>query len=151
MSMPFLCLDKITEEKMKIQLNIQLSKNLREKINEINNFSFNKTANFQFPSDKKGSTREENAFNCICAALDRIDDLVDHINSLDLTQTTEGTFALCDFLNYGQTLIDCIAIIGKVYGVKYEIQSDCSCFHQRGNNEKGNDEKYFKYLRRRLC
>ena len=150
MSTPFLCLDKITEEKMKIQLNIQLSKNLREKINEINNFSFNKTANFQFPSDKKGSTREENAFNCICAALDRIDDLVDHINSLDLTQTTEGTFALCDFLNYGQTLIDCIAIIGKVYGVKYEIQSDCSCFHQRGNNEKGNDEKYFKYLRS-LC
>ena len=150
MSTPFLCLDKITEEKMKIQLNIQLSKNLREKINEINNFSFNKTANFQFPSDKKGSTREGNAFNCICAALDRIDDLVDHINSLDLTQTTEGTFALCDFLNYGQTLIDCIAIIGKVYGVKYEFQNDCSCFHQRGDNEKGNDEKYFKYLRS-LC
>ncbi len=135
---------------MKIHLNIQLSKNLREKINEINNFSFNKTANFQFPSDKKGSTREGNAFNCICAALDRIDDLVDHINSLDLTQTTEGAFALCDFLNYGQTLIDCIAIIGNVYGVKYESQNDCSCFHQRGDNEKGNDEKYFKYLRS-LC
>ena len=135
---------------MKIQLNIQLSKNLREKINEINNFSFNKTANFQFPSDKKGSTKEGNAFNCICAALDRIDDLVEHINSLDLTQTKEGTFALCDFLNYGQTLIDCIAIIGNVYGVKYESHNDCSCFHQRGDNEKGNDEKYFKYLRS-LC
>ena len=50
---------------MKIHLNIQLSKNLREKINEINNFSFNKTANFQFPSDKKGSTRGGNAVNCI--------------------------------------------------------------------------------------
>ena len=60
---------------MKIHLNIQLSKNLREKINEINNFSFNKTANFQFPSDKKGSTKEGNAFNCICAALDRINEL----------------------------------------------------------------------------
>ena len=136
--------------KMKIQLNIQLSKNLREKVNEINNFSFNKTAYFQFPSDKKGSTQEGNAFNCICAALDRIDDLVKHINSLDLTQTTEGTFALCDFLNYGQTLIDCITIIGKVYGVKYESKDDCSCFHQRGNYANGNDEKYFKYLRS-LC
>lgn len=135
---------------MKIQLNSQLGKNLREKINEINNFSFNKIANFQFPSDKKGSAREENAFNCICAALDRIDDLVEHINLLDLTQTTEGTFALCDFLNYGQTLIDCITTIGKVYGVKYESQNDCSCFYQRGNNKKGNDEKYFKYLRS-LC
>ena len=135
---------------MKIQLNSQLGKNLRDKINEINNFSFNKIANFQFPSDKKGSAREENAFNCICAALDRIDDLVENINLLDLTQTTEGTFALCDFLNYGQTLIDCITTIGKVYGVKYEAQNDCSCFHQQGNNKMGNDEKYFKYLRS-LC
>ena len=69
---------------------------------------------------------------------------------MDLTQTTEGTFALCDFLNYGQTLIDCIAIIGKIYGLKYNSQNDCSSFHQKGNNGKGNDEKYFKYLRS-LC
>lgn len=135
---------------MKIQLELQINKKLREKINEINNFSVDKTSDFQFPLDKKGVKRESNAFNCICAALDRIDDLVEHCNNLDLTQTKEGTFALCDLFNYGQTLIDCIAIIGDVYGIKYDSTNDRSSFHQNGANGKGNDEKYFKYLRS-LC
>lgn len=132
---------------MKIQLDLQLNKRLREKINEINNFSVDKTSDFQFPSDKKGVKREGNAFNCICVALDRIDDLVEHCNNLELTQTKEGTFALCDLFNYGQTLIDCITIIGNVYGIKYDSTNDLSSFHQNGANGKGNDEKYFKYLR----
>lgn len=135
---------------MKIHLDLQLNKKLREKINEINNFSVDKTSDFQFPLDKKGVKRESNAFNCICAALDRIDDLVEHCNSLDLTQSQEGTFALCDLFHYGQTLIDCITIIGNVYGIKYDSTNDVSSFHQKGTSGKGNDEKYFKYLRS-LC
>lgn len=132
---------------MKIQLDIKLNKSLRDKINEINNFSYDKTAKFQFPSDKRGSKHEGNAFNCICAALDRIDDLVKHCNTLDLSQTPEGTFALCDLFNYGQTLIDCITIIGDIYGVKYDSSNDVSSFYQKGSSGTGNDEKYFKYLR----
>ncbi len=135
---------------MKIQLDIQLNKKLRDKINEINNFSYGKTAKFQFPADNKGSKREENAFNCICAALDRINDLVEHCNTLDLIQTVEGTFALCDLFNYGQTLIDCISMIGNIYGVKYDSKNDFSSFHKKGSNGEGSDEKYFKYLRS-LC
>ena len=128
---------------MKIQLDIQLNKKLRDKINEINNFSYGKTAKFQFPADNKGSKREENAFNCICAALDRINDLVEHCNTLDLIQTVEGTFALCDLFNYGQTLIDCISMIGNIYGVKYDSKNDFSSFHKKGSNGEGSDEKYF--------
>ncbi|MDE7433202.1 MAG: hypothetical protein K2N34_14985 [Lachnospiraceae bacterium] len=135
---------------MKIELDIQLNRKLRGKVNEINNFSVDKTAEFQFPSDKKGNRQESNAFNCICAALDRIDDLVEHCNTLDLTQSQEGTFALCDLFNYGQTLIDCITKIGEVYGAKYSPSNDISSFHQQGATGKGNDEKYFKYLRS-LC
>ena len=135
---------------MKINLDIQLNKRLRDKINEYGHFSFNKTSQFQIPSDKKGMQREENAFNCICAALDRIDDLVEHCNGLDLTQTKEGTFALCDLFNYGQTLIDCITIIGNIYGARYNSSNDISSFGQQGNSGSGNDEKYFKYLRS-LC
>lgn len=132
---------------MKIKLDRQLNIKLRDKINEINNFSFNKISNFQFPTDPKGIKREDNAFNCICAALDRIDDLVEHCNELDLIQTKEGTFALCDLFNYGQTLIDCITMIGNVYGIKYDTTNDTSSFQQKGIKGKGNDEKYFKYLR----
>lgn len=135
---------------MKIKLDIQLNRKLRDKVNEINNFSVDKTAKFQFPSDKRGNKQESNAFNCICAALDRIDDLVEHCNALDLTQSQEGTFALCDLFNYGQTLIDCITKIGEVYGAKYDSSNDISSFHQQGATGEGNDEKYFKYLRS-LC
>ncbi len=135
---------------MKIKLDLQLINKLRNKINDINHFSADKTAEFQFPSDKRGNKQESNAFNCICAALDRLDDLVVHCNSLDLTQSQEGTFALYDLFNYGQTLIDCITKIGEVYDVKYDSSNDLSSFHQQGATGKGNDEKYFKYLRS-LC
>lgn len=135
---------------MKIKLDRQLNRKLRDKINGLENFSFNKTSEFKFPSDPRGIKRKGNAFNCICAALDRIDDLVEHCNELDLIQTKEGTFALCDLFNYGQTLIDCITIIGNIYGVKYNSSNDTSSFHQEGKDGKGNDEKYFKYLRS-LC
>lgn len=136
--------------RMKIQLDIQLNKKLRDKVNEINNFSVDKIARFQFPSDKKGNKQESCAFNCICAALDRIDDLVEHCNDLDLTPSKEGVFALYDLFNYGQTLIDCITMIGDVYSVKYDSSNDISSFHQKGVTGNGNDEKYFKYLRS-LC
>lgn len=135
---------------MKIQLDIQLNKKLRDAVNKIINFSINKTSTFQFPSHKKGVKRKDSAFNCICAALDRIDDLVEHCNALELTQSKEGTFALCDLFNYGQTLIDCITIIGNIYHVKYDSTNDTSSFHKKGISGTGNDEKYFKYLRS-LC
>ncbi len=111
---------------MKIKLDLQLNKELRDKINDINHFSVDKTAKFQFPSNKKGDKQESNAFNCICAALDRIDDLVEHCNTLDLTQSKEGIFALCDLFNYGQTLIDCITRIGEVYAIEDRETEDFS-------------------------
>ena len=135
---------------MKIQLNARLSKDLRSAVNDSQNFSLRKTAEFHCPSDKKGDKSEKRAYNCICAAMDRIDDLVEYLNNLDIEPTKDGVFNLCNFLNYGQTLIDCITIVGQVYGVKYESKNDLSTFHQKGLNGKGNDEKYFKYLRA-LC
>lgn len=135
---------------MKIKLDLQTNHKLREKIYEINNFSFDKIAEFQYPFDKRGNKQKSNAFNCICAALERIDDLVKHCNDLNLTQTQKGTFALYDLFNYGQTLIDCISMIGNIYGIKYESKNDTSSFNEKGSNGEGNDEKYFKYLRS-LC
>lgn len=135
---------------MKIQLNARLSKDLRSAVNDSQNFSLRKTAEFHCPSDKKGDKSEKRAYNCICAAMDRIDDLIEYLNNLDIEPTKDGVFNLCNFLNYGQTLIDCITIVGQVYGVKYESKNDLSTFHQKGLNGKGNDEKYFKYLRA-LC
>lgn len=76
--------------------------------------------------------------------------MVKHCNSIEI----EGQFGLCDFLNYTQSLIECITIIGKAYKVvplyKGADKNDTSVFHQAGLNNDGNDEKYFTYLRS-LC
>lgn len=133
---------------MKIQLDPQLCNKLREKINERHNFTYEKTADFKFPNSRNEVTA--GAYNCICATLDRINDLVEHCNSIEI----EGQFGLCDFLNYTQSLIECITIIGKVYKVaplyKGTDKTDTTVFHQAGLNNDGNDEKYFTYLRS-LC
>lgn len=130
---------------MKINLNPELNNRLREKVNEWNNFTYDKKANFKSPESRK-KTVEKQAFNCLCACMDRIDELVEHCNTLDLN----SLFGLYDIFNYGQTLIDCIDMISKIYDAPYDAKGDISCFNQKGNDGSGNDERYFKYLRS-LC
>lgn len=130
---------------MKLTLNPELNRRLREKINEWNNFTDEKKANFKSPG-KGRKTVEMQAYNCLCACMDRIDELVLHCNSLELN----SLFGLYDIFNYGQTLIDCISMISKIYDIPYETKGDVSCFNQKGNDGSGNDERYFKYLRS-LC
>lgn len=133
---------------MKIHLNPQLSAALRAKINEHHNFSYEKTADFSFPKSK-GKVHAQ-AYNCICATLDRIDDLVTHCNNIKI----DSQFGLCDFFNYTQSLIECIKVLGDIYDVpalyKKPNEHDISIFNQPGKDNNGNDEKYFTYLRS-LC
>ena len=136
---------------MKIDLDLQLNTNLRDKINEYSAFADQLRDEFHFPSQKKGKTTETGAYNCLCAALNRIQETADHCNTLDVTNdTSTGLFAFYDFLNYSQTIIDCITIVGHIFGVKYDFDNGPSCFRYAKENEKGNDERYFKYLRS-LC
>lgn len=130
---------------MKITLNPELNKRLREKINEWHNFTYEKQANFRSP-EKRGKVIKAQAYNCLCACMDRIDELVEHCNTLEF----KSLFGLYDIFNYGQTLVDCISMISKIYDVPYETEGDISCFNQTGSDGSGNDEKYFKYLRS-LC
>lgn len=128
----------------KLNLDKELNKKLRDKINQYHNFLYEKEADFKFPSKRERVSSK--AYNCICAALDRIDDLVAYCNTIEVCDV----FKLCDLLNYGQTLIDCIMMIAHIYNVKYLRARDTSVFNKTGYDGKGNDEKYFKYLRS-LC
>lgn len=132
---------------MQLNLNPELSKQLRDTLNERHNFMYEKRAEFKVPG-KRGELNESRAFNCICSCLDRIDSLVEHCN--DIGKNIEDEYQLCDILNYGQTLIDCISMIAKIYGVTYKSEGDVSCFNEKGLDGKGNDEKFFKYIRS-LC
>ena len=134
---------------MLINLDISLSENLREKIVSSGNHSYTKRGRFKIPG--KNKKVESDAYNCICTIMDRIDSLVEHCNSLNVdNKSVEGEFALLDVLNYGQTLIDCIDMLGKIYSDSWNEKNTNEIFAQPGENGKGNDEKYFKYLRS-LC
>lgn len=136
---------------MKISLDKSLVRALRDKFNEHPVFSYHITSDFHVPTQSRGTKENKNAYNCLCAALDRMFDIVVYLNDLDIqNDKPKGTFQLCDFLNQSQTLIDCIEIFGKIYQVSYPAQGDISSFHERGITGKGNDEAYFKYIRS-LC
>lgn len=136
---------------MRIGLDLQLNMNLREKINEYSVFTDQLRDEFHFPSQQKGKKSETGAYNCLCAALDRIQQTAAHCNTLDIeSSSNDGLFAFYDFLNYSQTLIDCITIVGHIFGAKYNCKEAQSCFRYAEGSEKGNDERYFKYLRS-LC
>ena len=136
---------------MKISLDKSLVSALRDKFNEHPVFSYHITSDFHVPTQSRGTKENKNAYNCLCAALDRMFDIVVYLNDLDIqNDKPKGTFQLCDFLNQSQTLIDCIEIFGKIYQVSYPAQGDISSFHERGITGKGNDEAYFKYIRS-LC
>lgn len=136
---------------MKISLDKSLVRALRDKFNEHPVFSRHITSDFHIPTQSKGTKENKNAYNCLCAALDRMSDIVDYLNDLDIQSDKQnGTFQLCDFLNQSQTLIDCIVVFGKIFQVSYPAQEDSSSFHEQGITGKGNDEAYFKYIRS-LC
>lgn len=136
---------------MKIDLDKSLVRILRDKFNEYPVFSYHIKSDFHVPTQNRGTKESKNASNCLCASLDRMSDIVDYLNDLDIqSDMSNGTFQLCDFLNQSQTLIDCIEIFGKIYHVPYPAQGDISSFHEQGITGKGNDEAYFKYIRS-LC
>ena len=131
---------------MKIQLDSSLTKRLRDKINEEGNYTLTKVGQFQIPGKGRFKHSEKNAYNCICAIMDRLDDLVWYCNSLEVDNCNKGgLFALFNLLTYGQILIDCIKMLAKIYDVELKTNKCKDIF-----NQSGTDEKYFKYLRS-LC
>lgn len=132
---------------MDYELDLKLNKDLRDAYNH-SHFASMQEAEFNKPSSKKRTTYEANASNCICACLDRIDSLVSHIN--DLFEENDSEYKICDILSYGQTLIDCISVLGKIFKVSFSFKNDSSCFRETGKDGCGNDDDYFKYIRS-LC
>ena len=85
---------------MKLTLNPELNRRLREKINEWDNFTCEKTSNFKSP-EKRGKCINTQAYNCICACLDRIDELVEHCNALEL----KSLFGLYDIFKDRKSVV----------------------------------------------
>lgn len=134
----------------KIELDSEIATKLRNSINKEQDISL------QIIYNKK------NAWNTICSILDRIDDLVIYLNSLELNcgKYNHCAFDFFEFINASGVLIECIETLAKIYKVNFNNQKT-NIFRNKYINEevrkvylkenklhdKENDYQYFKYLR----
>lgn len=104
---------------------------------------------------EKQTNGEYYAWNRICAAMDRLEDTLFYLNSVELgkNKNTRSAFDFYDFINNAYIVIDCIKTIGKIFRVESrlieEIEKSSEVFGKR-LSEDSTDQRYFEYIRA-LC
>ena len=104
---------------------------------------------------EKQTNGEYYAWNRTCAAMDRLEDTLFYLNSIELGKhkDTRSAFDFYDFINNAYIVIDCIKTIGKIFRVESslieEIEKSSEVFGNR-LSEDSTDQKYFEYIRA-LC
>lgn len=129
------------EQIFKINLSIDIIRKLRDKINEQKNISYNKMY------------KKYRAWDKICAIMDRLDDTVEYLNTIELNtgKYKRSAFDFFDFMNNASVVIDCVKELSKIFEVSdSEIKNSTNTFNEVGSDGNGTDEKYFEYLRS-LC
>jgi hypothetical protein len=95
------------------------------------------------------------AYDIIYAALERIEDTIFYINSLELAtqkaRSQRSAFDFFDFLNNMYVVIHCIKTLGRVFDVPIDeykkIEESIECFGKDGVFGNGSDDKFFEYVR----
>lgn len=124
-----------------IELDTHILDELRGKINEQPNISYNKIYG------------KHRAWDRLCAIMDRLDDTVFYLNDLKLNtgKYTRSAFDFYDFMNNASVVVDCVKELAKIFSVPDDvIKLTTNIFKKLGNDTKGTDENYFEYLRS-LC
>lgn len=139
----------VLQEKAEFLLEPKIPALLRDEVNEDVRFSIETKRTLK--GEKEGKLFP--AWHRICAIMDRIDDLVYHINRMvvEPAQDRRGAFSFFDLLNHGAVLIDCVNEIARLYEIDLStVDAEDNVFHNRGKDGKGSDKAYFEYLRS-LC
>lgn len=133
----------------RFHFNTQYAADLRDAVNDRQKQSI----------DNVHSERQTNGEYCAwdrtCAAMDRLEDTVHHLNCIELGKNKDGrtAFDFYDFINNAYIVIDCIKTIGKIFRVDNclfeEIENSTKVFGTK-LSEKSTDQKYFEYIRS-LC
>lgn len=133
----------------RFHFNTQYAADLRNAVNDRQKQSI----------DNVHSERQTNGDYCAwdrtCAAMDRLEDTVHYLNSIELGKNKDGrtAFDFYDFINNAYIVIDCIKTIGKIFRVDNclfeEIKNSTKVFGTK-LSEKSTDQKYFEYIRS-LC
>ncbi|MBQ9955021.1 MAG: hypothetical protein IJO87_06290 [Eggerthellaceae bacterium] len=101
----------------------------------------------------KGKLREMNAWDCVCACMDRMRATVEYLNDLEIGSMKgyKNAFDFADFINNASVIIDCVDMLAKIYDIGLsEEDSECRIFNKPGSDGEGSDKKYFEFIRS-LC
>ena len=94
------------------------------------------------------------AWDRICAIMDRLDDTIAHINSLELgAKENRSAFDFYEFISCAAVVIDCIRCIGNIFKVEPDLVQaieDTQDVFGGDYSAKGTDKKFFEYIRS-LC
>jgi len=103
----------------------------------------------------KRTSKKVWGYDAIYASLDRIEDTLLYVNSLELgteeARKQRSAFDFFDFINNMYVIIHCIKTLGHVFNVnpneykRIELATDC--FNQTGITGNGNDNDFFEYIR----
>ena len=133
----------------KIYLNDDVIRNFRNTINDYIDFSL-----------LKKYKNNDNAWNSICALMDRIEDIVIYLNEKELNtgKWNRCAFDFFEFIEQAGVLIECIGELYKIYDIK--TSKTKTIFKHKETNEKYlsklkednkiakvGDLNYFEYIR----
>lgn len=115
---------------------------LRSAMNEELNFSMNKIYVFE--------GHKYNAWGCMCATMDRIEDTLNYINNTPIgVRGLRLAFDFLEFVNNVYSVIESIKSMARIFNVDTTKIKNIENLHTAFNQES-TDDVYFKYLRS-LC
>ena len=136
-------------KKYRFHFNTQYVTDLRNAVNDRRKQSID---NVHKDKQVKG---EYYAWGRTCAAMDRLQDTLDYLNSMELcgSKNNRSAFDFYDFVNSAYVVIDCIKTLGHIFRVGdtliQGIDNSLSVFEGAANSA-GTDGEYFEYIRS-LC
>ncbi len=128
---------------------VQLANQLREAVNEKQNLSIEKEhkherGKYVYP-----------AWDRICAIMDRLEDTIYYVNSLELgkCESDRSAFDFYEFINCSYVIIDCIKTMGCIFEIDTKlfesIEKSQEIFGDK-YSANGFDGSFFEYIRS-LC
>lgn len=123
---------------------------LRRAVSDRGKFSIDRNA-----CGEKGIRGSYNAWNRLCATMTRLEDTIDHLNSMELGKCRHGRVAydFYEFLNCAYVVIDCLKAVIHIYNLDKSIitniENSKDVFGIKYGQD-GYDSNFFEYIRS-LC
>ncbi|MDD4815530.1 MAG: hypothetical protein PHQ62_00100 [Clostridia bacterium] len=125
---------------------------LRDKVNEIVDHMTKK--NHYVKDNKTKKQISTNSWNQICGIMNRIEDTLYYVNTLELGNYAHGhrsCFDFYEFIMHISVIIDSIKWLAKIFEIPQyltdKIRLSNTCFARKGIKNIGCDEKFFDYIR----